>query len=86
MNKILAFVFLGIGLLLLVSGFVSYENVTYALSLGFSEESTDAALWLAIGGLLASITGAFGLATEPSKDDAPEQNHLRCDEFSASRH
>lgn len=67
MNKILAYIFLGVGFVLIIFGFVSYETATSDFAIAMNEESTDVALWLAISGLLASITGAFGLATEEQK-------------------
>ena len=64
MNKIVSYSLLGVGVILIASGFVSYENATAVLTAMTLEEPTDMALWLAICGLLSSITGAFGLATE----------------------
>jgi hypothetical protein len=61
MNKTLAFAFLAAGVALLVFGYDAYTSTASSISIAVTGAPTDQAVWFVIGGLLAAITGIFGL-------------------------
>ncbi len=67
MNKVIAFTCLAVALVLFTFGFEAYHSPVSNLSQALTGAPTNQALWLIIGGVLASITGIFGLATDSSK-------------------
>ena len=67
MKRTLAFAFLGIGVVLLVFGYHAYNSTASTVSRAITGAPTDQAIWLVICGLLAGITGVFGLTSDASK-------------------
>ncbi len=65
MNKGLSVVLLVIGVVLLVFGYNAYHSAASGVSRFFTGEPTDRALWLLIGGAVASIAGVVGLTMGP---------------------
>ncbi|MBL8804678.1 MAG: DUF3185 family protein [Planctomycetes bacterium] len=61
MNRTLSIVVLLVGLVLLVLGFNESESVASDFSRLFTDEPTDRALWLLIGGGALALIGAAGL-------------------------
>ena len=62
MNKGMSVALLVIGVILLVFGFNAYHSASSDVSRFFTGAPTDKALWLLIGGAIASIIGFSGLA------------------------
>jgi len=62
MNKGISVVLLVVGIILLVLGFNAYHSASSDVSRFFTGAPTDKALWLLIGGAIASIAGFLGLA------------------------
>ena len=67
MNKTLATAFLAIGVALMIFGYDAYNSNASSLFHAVSGTPSDQALWLVIGGLLAGITGVFGLTSDTRK-------------------
>jgi len=62
MNKILFLVILAVGVVLLVLGFKEADSISSSFSRLFTGEPTDRAIWLLIGGGVATIVGLGGVA------------------------
>jgi hypothetical protein len=62
MNKPLALALLVVGVILLVFGVQASHSAASSISKVFSGAPTDKAIWLIIGGALASVAGLIGLA------------------------
>lgn len=62
MNRMLSSVLLLIGLVLLVMGVNEADSVASSFSRLFTDEPTDRALWLLIGGGALVLVGGSGLA------------------------
>ena len=62
MNKSMSVAFLVVGVILLIFGFNAYHSASSDVSRFFTGAPTDKALWLLIGGVVASIVGFLGLA------------------------
>ncbi len=62
MNKGMSVALLVVGIVLLVFGFNAYHSASSDVSRFFTGAPTDKALWLLIGGFIASIAGFLGLA------------------------
>jgi uncharacterized membrane protein len=61
MNKGISVALLVVGVILLVFGFNAYHSASSDVSRFFTGASTDKALWLLIGGVIAGIVGVLGL-------------------------
>ncbi len=61
MNKGISVALLVVGVILLVFGLTAYHSASSDLSRFFTGAPTDKALWLLIGGSVASIVGFLGL-------------------------
>ena len=62
-NKMRAVAFIAIGVALIIFG---YDDYNASVAHVFTSPPTDGALWLFIGGLIASITGIFNLTADRS--------------------
>jgi len=62
MNKGISVALLVAGVILLVFGLSAYHSASSDVSRFFTGAPTDKALWLLIGGVIASIAGLLGLA------------------------
>jgi hypothetical protein len=62
MNKGMSAALLVVGVILLVFGLNAYHSASSDVSRFFTGAPTDKALWLLIGGVVASIVGFLGLA------------------------
>ena len=62
MDKGMSVALLVIGVILLVFGLNAYHSASSDVSRFFTGAPTDKALWLLIGGVVASIVGFLGLA------------------------
>lgn len=60
MNKILSIALLVVGIVLLVWGVSAADSLGSDVSRFFTGAPTDKAVWLIIGGILASIIGLVG--------------------------
>ena len=67
MNKVIAITSLAVALILFTFGFEVYHSPVSNVSRTLTGAPTDQALWLIIGGALASITGIFGHASDSAK-------------------
>ena len=65
MNRTLALAFLAAGVALLILGYHAYSSTASSASLAMTGAPPDQAVWFVIGGLLAAITGIFGLTSDP---------------------
>lgn len=61
MNKILPVALLAVGILLLVFGINATDSFSSDVSRFFTGSPTNKAVWMLIGGIIASVLGAFGL-------------------------
>ena len=61
MKRTLPTAFLVIGLAFLAYGYHAFNSPTSLISRTMTGAPSDQAIWLTIGGLLACITGLFGL-------------------------
>lgn len=57
MNKIIGFVLLGVGVLLLIWGISAADSLGSELSEFFTGKPSDEAVWLIVGGVAAIIAG-----------------------------
>lgn len=62
MNKSISIALLVVGIVLLVLGYNAYHSAASDVSRAFTGAATDKALWLLVGGIVASIVGILGLA------------------------
>jgi len=62
MNRGMSVALLVVGVILLVFGLNAYHSASSDVSRFFTGAPTDKALWLLIGGSIASIVGFLGLA------------------------
>lgn len=63
MNRIIYIALLAAGVVLVVLGVVESDSISSDFSRLFTGEPTDKAVWLLIGGGLATIGGVAGLAS-----------------------
>jgi uncharacterized membrane protein YidH (DUF202 family) len=61
MNRILSIVLIAVGVVLLVMGVNESDSVASDISRLFTDEPTDRALWLLIGGAVLVLLGGGGL-------------------------
>jgi len=61
MNKPVSIALLAVGILLIVFGVSASNSFGSSVSRFFTGSPTDKAIWLLIGGVVASIVGLFGL-------------------------
>jgi uncharacterized membrane protein YidH (DUF202 family) len=61
MNRILSIVLIAVGVVLLVMGVNESDSVASDISRLFTDEPTDRALWLLIGGAVLVVLGGGGL-------------------------
>jgi hypothetical protein len=61
-NKSFLLVVLVLGVVLLVLGFIACDSVSSDFSRLFTGEPTDKAIWLLIGGGVATLVGLVGLS------------------------
>jgi hypothetical protein len=62
MNKTLFLAMLILGVVLLVLGVIASDSISSDFSRLFTGEPTDKAIWLLIGGVIATVSGLGGLA------------------------
>jgi len=62
MNKALSLVLLTGGIILLMFGFIEYDSTSSDISRFFNNSPTDKAIWMILGGTVATVLGAFGLS------------------------
>ncbi len=62
MNKGTAIALLVVGIVLLIFGYNSYHSASSSVSEVVTGSPTSKAIWLLIGGLIATIVGGFNLA------------------------
>jgi hypothetical protein len=62
MNRLAPLVMLIVGIVLLAFGWDAYRSVSSGVSRVFTGAPTDRALWLLIGGGLATVAGLKGLS------------------------
>jgi len=62
MNKTVFLVILILGVVLLVLGAIESDSISSDFSRLFTDEPTDKAVWLLIGGAVATIVGLGGMA------------------------
>jgi hypothetical protein len=65
MNRIISLALLVGGIVLIIFGVNASESIGSEFSRLFTGNPTDRAMWLLIGGLVASIAGLFGLSRGP---------------------
>ncbi len=65
MNRLASGALLLIGLALLACGWDAYRSVSSGVSRVFTGMPTDRALWLLIGGGVATVSGLRGLSLKP---------------------
>ena len=65
MNKNASIILLILGVVLLVLGFIAADSVASAFSNLFTGAPTDKAIWLLIGGGVATIVGLLSLSRSP---------------------
>ena len=61
MNKPMALALLVVGIVLLIFGYNASQSASSSISRFFTGSPTDKAIWMIIGGLIATILGLFGL-------------------------
>jgi hypothetical protein len=61
MSKAISLALLAVGVLLIVLGVVASESLSSDISRFFTGSPTDKAIWMLIGGVVASIVGVVGL-------------------------
>ena len=61
MNKTISLAFLAGGILLLIFGIIAYDSSSSDISRFFMGSATDKAIWLLVGGVVATILGLGGL-------------------------
>jgi hypothetical protein len=62
MNKPIAVALLVVGIVLLIFGYNASHSASSTLSRVFTGSPTNKAMWLIIGGIIATILGVFGLS------------------------
>jgi len=62
MNRALSIGLLAVGILLIVLGVNANNSVASGFSRFFTGSPTDKAIWLLIGGAIATVAGLVGLA------------------------
>ena len=61
MTKAISFALLAVGILLIVFGVMASTSLSSDISRFFTGSPTDKAIWMLIGGVVASIVGVVGL-------------------------
>ena len=61
MNKAVALALLAGGILLIIFGVSAAESFSSDISRFFTGSPTDKAIWMLVGGVVASVVGAVGL-------------------------
>lgn len=61
MNKMLSFVFVGIGVALLIYGISATNSIASDFSRLFTNAPTDKSVWLVVGGVVSVAIGLGGL-------------------------
>lgn len=61
MNKVLSVALLAVGILLLVFGANATDSFSSDVSRFFTGSPTNKAVWMLIGGILASVSGLVGI-------------------------
>ena len=61
MNKGLSIALLVVGILLIIWGMSASDSFSSGVSRVFTGSPTDKAIWLLVGGIVASVAGFFGL-------------------------
>ena len=61
MNKPLSIAFLAVGILLIIFGVNATNAFSSGVSRFFTGAPTDKAIWMLIGGIVATVAGLFGL-------------------------
>ncbi len=60
MSKAISLALLAVGILLIVFGVIASESLSSDISRFFTGSPTDKAIWMLIGGVVASIVGVVG--------------------------
>ena len=76
MKKLFAAGAVGIGLILFIIGIGAYLSPLVFGSHALAGLPSDQALWMAIGGLLACISGIFGLADNHAEQSESDTAHF----------
>jgi hypothetical protein len=61
MIKAISLAVLGGGVLLLVFGITAYDSTSSDISRFFSGSATDKAIWMLVGGVVATVLGLVGM-------------------------
>jgi len=61
MNKTISLALLAGGILLLIFGVIAYDSSSSDISRFFTGSATDKAIWMLVGGVVATILGLGGL-------------------------
>lgn len=61
MNKTISAALLAGGILLLIFGVIAYDSQSSDISRFFTGSATDKAIWMLVGGVVATVLGAVGL-------------------------
>ena len=61
MTKAISLAILAGGILLLVFGITAYDSTSSDISRFFSGSATDKAIWMLVGGVVATVLGLVGL-------------------------
>ncbi len=68
MNKTISLALLAGGVLLLIFGVIAYDSSSSDISRFFTGSATDKAIWLLLGGVVATIIGLGGLLRGSKQD------------------
>ncbi|MCR4291515.1 MAG: DUF3185 family protein [Candidatus Kuenenia sp.] len=61
MNKVVSLVILGVGILLIIIGVSATKSFSSDISRFFTGSPTDKAIWMLIGGTVATVIGLVGV-------------------------
>lgn len=67
MNKIISLALLAGGIVLMVIGINATNSLGSDISRFFTGSPTDKAIWMLIGGIVASVVGLVGLMRRPGR-------------------
>jgi len=62
MNSVVSLAILAVGILLIIFGIRESESLNSDISRFFSGSPTDRAIWMLIGGVVATVVGLAGLS------------------------
>ena len=61
MNKLISLVLVGVGITLIVVGFLAMDSFSSDVSRFFTGTPTDKSVWMFAGGVIATIAGLSGI-------------------------